>query len=55
MSARKLKSIPLAALAGDAGARAVLRDAAAAVVLVPVADPGVIYDLDIPSDFGGCA
>jgi molybdenum cofactor cytidylyltransferase len=37
-------------LSGDAGARAILKQHAADLTLVPVADPGVVLDLDTPAD-----
>jgi molybdenum cofactor cytidylyltransferase len=40
----------LEALAGDEGARRVLDAHAAALVKVPVGDPGVLRDIDQPSD-----
>lgn len=40
----------LEACAGDAGARALLESRAAELVKVPVGDPGVIRDIDRPSD-----
>jgi molybdenum cofactor cytidylyltransferase len=45
--ARHLPAI--AALAGDAGARALLAAHAAEVRTVPVADPGVVRDVDTPA------
>ena len=40
----------LEACAGDAGARALLESRAAELVKIPVGDPGVIRDIDRPSD-----
>ncbi|MDA8107744.1 MAG: nucleotidyltransferase family protein [Betaproteobacteria bacterium] len=40
----------LEALAGDAGARAILAAHEAQLVKVPVGDPGVVRDIDRPSD-----
>jgi molybdenum cofactor cytidylyltransferase len=40
----------LAALAGDAGAKSVLDAHAAQLVKVPVGDPGIVRDIDKPSD-----
>jgi molybdenum cofactor cytidylyltransferase len=40
----------LAALAGDAGAKSVLDAHAAQLVKVPVGDPGVLRDIDKPTD-----
>lgn len=40
----------LRSLSGDSGARTILKDHAADVKLVPVEDPGVLIDLDRPSD-----
>ncbi|HEX5091684.1 MAG TPA: nucleotidyltransferase family protein [Burkholderiales bacterium] len=40
----------LTALAGDEGARRVLEAHAAALVKVPVGDPGVVRDIDRPAD-----
>lgn len=41
----------LAALSGDAGARAVLQKNAQAVQLVDLDDPGVLQDIDTPEDW----
>lgn len=40
----------LLALSGDAGARAILARAAAALVRLDVNDPGILFDVDTPSD-----
>lgn len=40
----------LLALQGDAGARAIIKRAAALVTLVEVDDPGVLRDIDTPQD-----
>jgi molybdenum cofactor cytidylyltransferase len=40
----------LRALAGDCGARAVLRERAGDLSLVAVDDPGVLIDVDTPAD-----
>ncbi len=42
----------LAALTGDAGARAVLKRDAARIRVVEVDDPGVLRDIDTPEDLG---
>jgi molybdenum cofactor cytidylyltransferase len=41
---------PLAALAGDAGARELLRQHAAEIALLPTDDPGVLRDIDSVAD-----
>lgn len=43
----------LAALQGDHGARAVLREHAAAVIEVPCTDAGILRDIDTPEDLAG--
>jgi molybdenum cofactor cytidylyltransferase len=40
----------LVALTGDEGAKALLADHAAALVKIPVGDPGAIRDIDTPAD-----
>lgn len=40
-------------LAGDAGAREIVRGNASAVVRVEVDDPGVVRDIDTPADLAG--
>ncbi|HEY4073710.1 MAG TPA: nucleotidyltransferase family protein [Herbaspirillum sp.] len=45
----------LAALQGDSGARAVLRENAAAVIEVPCADAGILRDIDTPRDLADFA
>ena len=40
----------LSALTGDEGARQVLRALGAALALVPTDDPGVLADIDVPTD-----
>ncbi len=40
----------LAELTGDEGARRVLRDLGEALALVPTDDPGVLADIDLPTD-----
>jgi molybdenum cofactor cytidylyltransferase len=45
----------LLALAGDQGARSLLRGEASRVVLLPCDDPGVLLDIDRPEDLGGHA
>ena len=40
----------LVALDGDEGARAVIQRRAAHVVSIPVADPGIVIDIDTPGD-----
>lgn len=45
----------LSALAGDTGARALLTAAPDAVYPVPVADPGIILDIDRPADLAALA
>jgi molybdenum cofactor cytidylyltransferase len=45
----------LAALQGDTGARAVLRENAAAVIEVPCADAGILRDIDTPQDLANFA
>jgi len=42
----------LLAVRGDAGARAILRDHPEDLRLLPVGDPGVVFDLDTPADLG---
>ena len=43
----------LEALAGDAGARELVKANAATLVLIPVDDPGVVRDIDVPADLAG--
>jgi len=40
----------LSALAGDTGARALLARYSAQVIEVPLADPGILRDVDVPAD-----
>ncbi len=42
----------LAAMSGDAGARSLVKHAGAEVLAVPVADRGVLRDVDQPTDLG---
>src|SRR5579862_2122925 len=42
----------LAALAGDEGARSVLRALGDQLTLIPTGDPGVLIDIDRPEDLG---
>lgn len=42
----------LATLTGDAGAREILRRDAGQLQLLPVDDPGVLFDVDTPADLG---
>ncbi len=41
----------LLSITGDAGARDLLRDLGSRLNLVPVADPGVLFDVDSPADY----
>jgi molybdenum cofactor cytidylyltransferase len=43
----------LEGLAGDAGARELVKANAAGLVLIPVDDPGVVRDIDVPADLAG--
>lgn len=40
-------------LTGDAGAHAILKAGHATIALIPVDDPGVVRDIDVPADLAG--